>query len=163
MLSQQKSDRELLSLSGRVFSIIILLLILSYLAFSHFDSIKLLGNSNIQTVHNRLLNVLAGVKSQWLIRGQPQQLKLDWRTDLNQESLQVSYVLMSTGGWPVPNETNVAGCRQLIGSLLGDSYGQHFVTEHDINTETCRYIGVDGGSISYQLNSGRVIFLTGDQ
>ncbi|MDR8522156.1 hypothetical protein [Shewanella fidelis] len=160
MLSQQKSDRELLSLSGKVFSIIILLLVLSYLAFSHFDGIKLLGNSNIQNVHNKMLNVLAGVKSQWLIRGQPTQLKLDWRTDLNQDTIQVSYVLMSKGGWPVPNETNVAGCRQLIGSLLGDSYTQHFVTELDINTETCRYIGVDGGSISYQLNSGRVIFLT---
>ena len=160
MLSQQKSDRELLSLSGKVFSIIILLLVLSYLAFSHFDGIKLLGNSNIQNVHNKMLNVLAGVKSQWLIRGQPTQLKLDWRTDLNQDRLQVSYVSMSEGGWPMPNETSVAGCRQLIGSLLGDSYTKHFVTELDINTETCRYVGVDGGSISYQLNSGRVIFLT---
>ncbi|WP_232775170.1 MULTISPECIES: hypothetical protein [unclassified Shewanella] len=161
MLSQQKSDIELLTLFRKIFALVILLLVLSYLAFSHFDSIKQVGQQSIKTEHNRLLNILGIIRSQWLIKGRPEQLKLDWRSHLDGEIESISYVSMAVGGWPLPDETSVAGCRDLIEELLGESYTQQIVTKFNSNTGVCRYIGVSGGSISYQTTSGRVIFLTG--
>lgn len=160
MLSQQKADNELLTLLGKIFALIILLLVLSYLAFGYFVSIQQVGQQNIQVVHNRLLNTLGVIRSQWLIRGKPSSLKLDWRSEPEGEVEATGFVAMAEGGWPIPNEASVAGCRELIDELLGAGYSQQIVTRFNSSSGVCRYIGESGGSISYQTGSGRVIFLT---
>ncbi|WP_237524070.1 hypothetical protein [Shewanella sp. KX20019] len=137
------------------------MLVLSYLAFGYFGGVNQVGQRSIQVEHNRLLNVLGVIRSQWQIQGKPERLQLDWRSDLTDSAETISYVSMATGGWPIPDETSVAGCRELIGELLGLSYAKQVVTKFNSNTGACRYIGEEGGSISYQTSSGRVIFLTG--
>ena len=100
------------------------------------------------------------IRSQWLIRGKPSSLKLDWRSQPDGDVDATGLVTMSEGGWPIPNETSVAGCRYLIDELLGAGYSQQIVTRFNSSSGVCRYIGESGGSISYQTGSGRVIFLT---
>nr|WP_276521550.1 hypothetical protein [Shewanella sairae] len=131
-----------------------------YLGFSYFNAVSKVGQQNIHLTHNRLLNVLGGIRSQWLIQGQPTELTLNWQTEIEPNDYSVSHVQMSSGGWPIPSETNVAGCRQLMESLLGENYQQTLITKYDFSTASCRYIGTAGGSINYQTISGRVIFLT---
>nr|WP_283102797.1 hypothetical protein [Shewanella abyssi] len=149
-----------MTLLKRVFALVILSLVLSYLAFNYFDSVNKVGKQSMQVEHNRLLNVLGVIRSQWLIQGKPDRLQLDWRSDLTDSVETISYVSMAAGGWPIPDETTVAGCRALVEELLGVSYAQQVVTKFNFNTGVCRYIGISGGSISYQIGSGRVIFLT---
>ena len=161
VLSQQKADIELLTLFGKIFSLVILLLVLSCLAFNYFGGIKQAGQQHIKVDHNRLLNTLGVIRSQWLIRGKPAQLKLDWRSELDGDIESTGFVSMAEGGWPLPNETTVTGCRDLIDELLGTGYSQQIVTKFNSSSGVCRYIGESGGSISYQIDSGRVIFLTG--
>lgn len=163
MLSQQKADGELLTLFRKIFALVILLLVLAYFAFSHFGGINQVGQQSIQVEHNRLLNILGVIRSQWLIKGKPERLQLDWHSNFEGGTESISYVSMAAGGWPIPDETSVAGCRDLIEQLLGASYVRQIVTKFNSNTGVCRYIGVSGGSISYQTTSGRVIFLTWDR
>lgn len=161
MLSQQKADIDLLTLFKKIVTLVVLLLVLSCFAFSYFGQSKQVDYQSIKTEHNRLLNILGVIRSQWLIKGKPKQLKLDWHSDFNGKVGSVGYILMADGGWPLPSVTSVAGCRDLIEELLGAGYIQKLVTEFNLNTGVCRYIGADEASISYQLTSGRVIFLTG--
>ncbi|MEZ9819354.1 hypothetical protein AB4238_01840 [Shewanella sp. 10N.286.45.A1] len=160
MLSQQKADIELLTLFGKISSLVILLLVLSYLAFNYFGSIKQAGQQHIQVDHNRLLNTLGIIRSQWLIRGKPSPLKLDWRSEPKGDIAATGFVAMAEGGWPILNEASAVGCRELIDELLGAGYSQQVVTRFNSSSGVCRYIDVSGGSISYQTGSGRVIFLT---
>nr|WP_283105596.1 hypothetical protein [Shewanella schlegeliana] len=131
-----------------------------YLAFSYFGSIKQLSQPSMQAEHTRLLNVLGVARSQWLMRSKPEILILDWYSDNPEHASSTGQVRMAAGGWPVPDETSVAGCRQLLVELLGAGYAQQIETRFNPRTDVCRYIGESGESISYQTTSGRVIFLT---
>lgn len=161
MLSQHKADAELINVYGKIIALIILLIVLFYLAFSYFGSIKQLSQPSMQVEHTRLLNVLGVARSQWLMRSRPDILLLDWYSENSEHASSTGQVRMAAGGWPVPNETSVAGCRQLLAELLGTGYTQQIETQFNSDTGVCRYIGESGESISYQTSSGRVIFLTG--
>ncbi|ABZ78388.1 conserved hypothetical protein [Shewanella halifaxensis HAW-EB4] len=141
-------------------ALIILLFVLSYLGFHYFGSIKQVGQPSIRVEHTRLLNVLGVVRSQWLMRSKPETLVLDWYSDNPEHASSSGQVRMAVGGWPIPDETSVAGCRRLLTELLGLSYVQQIETQFNSDTGVCRYIGDSGESISYQTSSGRVIFLT---
>ncbi|MCG9730295.1 hypothetical protein L1D44_10580 [Shewanella sp. Isolate13] len=160
MLNQQKADAELISVYGKIIALIILLIVLFYLAFNYFGSIKQLSRPSMQVEHTRLLNVLGVARSQWLMRSKPEILILDWYSDNPKHASSTGQVRMAAGGWPVPNETSVAGCRQLLMELLGPGYAQQIETRFNSDTGVCRFIGESGESISYQTTSGRVIFLT---
>ncbi|WOT04794.1 hypothetical protein [Shewanella youngdeokensis] len=110
--------------------------------------------------HNRLLNILGVIRSQWQLQGRPQKLKLDWHSELNSNNNVIGYVAMADGGWPIPDQQNVKGCSQLIDELLGTGYSETLSIDYNFNTGVCRYMGTHGSSISYQTTSGRVIFVT---
>ncbi len=160
MLRQHKADSELISIYGKVLALIILLIVLSYLGFHYFGSIKQVGQQSVRVEHTRLLNVLGVVRSQWLMRSKPEVLQLDWYSDSEEHITSTGQVRMAVGGWPILDETSVAGCQQLLSELLGKSYALQIDTEFNVYTGVCRYIGESGDSISYQTTSGRVIFLT---
>ena len=160
MLSQQKADSELIGVYGKIVALIILLLVLLYLSFHYFGSIKQLGQPSMQVEHTRLLNVLGVARSQWLMRSKPEVLLLDWYSDSQEHASSTGQVRMAAGGWPIPEETSVAGCRQLLIELLGPGYSKQIDIRFNADTGVCRYIGESGESISYQTSSGRVIFLT---
>lgn len=160
MLSQQKAESALLGIYGKLIALIILLMILAYISFHYFGNIKLAVQPSIQVEHNRLLNVLGVARSQWLMRSKPDILLLDWYSDDKDRVSSTGKVRMSKGGWPILNETSAAGCRQLLTELLGQGYMQQIETRFNFDTGTCRYIDESGESISYQTQSGQVIFLT---
>ncbi|ABV89074.1 hypothetical protein [Shewanella pealeana] len=160
MLSQHKADSELLNVYGKLIALIILLIVLFYLSFNYFGSIKQLGQPSIQVEHTRLLNVLGVARSQWLMRSKPDILLLDWYSDSQEHASSTGQVRMAAGGWPIPDETSVAGCRRLLIELLGPGYMKQIDTRFNPDTGVCRYLGESGESISYQTTSGRVIFLT---
>ncbi|MGS0674976.1 hypothetical protein [Shewanella sp. 0m-4] len=160
MLSQQKAEAELITIYGKVIALIILLIILFFLGFHYFGGIKQLSQPSIRVEHTRLLNVMAVARSQWLMRSKPDVLLLDWYSDSEDRVSSTGQVRMAAGGWPILNETSVAGCQQLLSELLGQGYVQQIDTEFNLDTGVCRYIGESGDSISYQTSSGRVIFLT---
>lgn len=55
------------------------------------------------------------------------------------------------------------GCKQLWGQLLGrETVKQHIVTTFDSSRDVCDYFDNNSEQLSYQLSSGRVIFLTKD-
>lgn len=160
LLSQQKAESELLGIYGKLIALIILLLVMAYISFHYFGKINQTAQPSIQVEHSRLLNVLGVVRSQWLMRSKPDILQLDWYSDDIDSVASTGQVRMSAGGWPILNETSVAGCRQLLTELLGQGYMQQIETRFNSDTEICRYIDESGESISYQNSSGRVIFLT---
>ena len=161
MLSQHKADSELLNVYGKIIALIILLFVLFYLSFQYFGSIKQLGQLSLRVEHTRLVNIVAVARSQWLMRSKPDILLLDWYSDSEEHISSTGQVRMAAGGWPIPNETSVAGCRQLLAELLGDRGLLQINTEFNPDTGECRFIGDSGNQISYQTITGQVIFLTG--
>lgn len=78
MLSQQKADGEILALFGKVISIVLLLSLLSILGYKYFGAVSNIGSQGLKVDHHRLLNVLGMVKAQWLAKGRPSEMRLDW-------------------------------------------------------------------------------------
>lgn len=162
MKSQQKADGELLQVFGKVVAIVLLLTLLSVLGFRYFGSVSNISSQGLRVDHNRLLNVLGMVKAQWLAQGRPTEMKLTWASTGTEYA--ESYVKMSAGGWPLPNNRDASGCEQLWYQLLGkDTLSQQFVSEIDAKRDVCNYIANNSDRVGYQLTSGRVIFLTNDK
>lgn len=80
MLRQQKADDDLLKVYGRVLALAVLLLVLAILGFRHFNTVPNLVGQSFAMEHNRLLNILAMVKSQWLSTGRPNKILLNWQS-----------------------------------------------------------------------------------
>ncbi|QIR13366.1 hypothetical protein [Shewanella aestuarii] len=80
MLRQQKADDDLLKVYGRILALVVLLLVLGVLGFRHFNTVPTLVGQSFAMEHNRLLNILAMVKSQWLSTGRPDKILLNWQS-----------------------------------------------------------------------------------
>ncbi|WP_394147706.1 hypothetical protein [Shewanella atlantica] len=168
MQSQQQADGELLQMFGKVIAIVLLLTLLGILGVRYFSSVDKLGAQGLRVDHNKMLNVLAMVKAQWLAKGRPAEMRLEW-DDLafdRQESVEPAgqtLVKMSPGGWPIPDTDDLAGCKQLWRQLLGREPGtQQVVTELGPGGDVCSFIANNSDRLSYQLSTGRVIFLTNE-
>ncbi len=162
MLSQQQADGELLQVFGKVVAIVLLLTLLGVLGFRYFGSVNNISAQGLRVDHTRLLNVLGMVKAQWLAKGRPNEMKLTW--DSTGTKYADSFVKMSSGGWPLPNNLDSSGCEQLWYQLLGlDTLSQQLVSEIGAKREVCSYIANNSDRVGYQLTSGRVIFLTNDK
>jgi len=80
MLKQQQAEGDLIKVYGRVIAIGVFLLILAILGFRHLNSIPSMTGKSLALEHNRLLNITAMIKSQWLSTGRPKQLLLNWKS-----------------------------------------------------------------------------------
>ena len=172
MLSQQKADGELLELYGKMIAIVLLLALLGVLGFRYFGSVNHIAAQGLRIDHTRLLNVLGMIKGQWLAQGRPKEMRLDWDTGISisadKKSTQITsdmnFVKMSSGGWPLPNKLDSAGCEQLWYQLLGlDTASQQVVSVLGQEGDVCSYVANDFDRLGYQLTTGRVIFLTNDK
>ncbi|MBW8182827.1 hypothetical protein [Shewanella nanhaiensis] len=168
MLSQQKADGELLQVLGKVVSLLLILVLLATLAFKYFSSLETVGVQRLKADHTKLINVLGMVKAQWFAQGRPDLMPLDWNSfgiygqNLTKES-ELVLIKMSKGGWPLPEQRDKVGCKQLWGQLLGrETERQHIVTSFDSSRDVCNYFDNNSERLSYHLSSGRVIFLTKD-
>ncbi|MPY25884.1 hypothetical protein FM037_01880 [Shewanella psychropiezotolerans] len=171
MLSQQKADGELLELYGKMIAIVLLLALLGVLGFRYFGSVNNIAAQGLRIDHTRFLNVLGMIKAQWLAQGRPKEMRLDWDTGSvisvnNQvtELEEMNLVKMSSGGWPLPNKLDSAGCEQLWYRLLGlDTASQQVVSSLSQGGDVCSYVANNLDRLGYQLTTGRVIFLTNDK
>ena len=80
MLKQQQAEGDLIKVYGRMIAIGVFLLILAVLGFRHLNSIPSMTGKSLALEHNRLLNITAMIKSQWLSTGRPKQLLLNWKS-----------------------------------------------------------------------------------
>ncbi len=166
MLSQQQADGELLQMLGKVIAIVLLLTLLSILGFRYFGSVDKLSAQGLRVDHTKMLNVLAMIKAQWLSKGRPPEMKLEWDTSGFQDSEPFeiegyTIVKMSRGGWPLPEAENSMGCKQLWHQLLGrEPHKQQIVTRLGSEGDVCSYVATNSDRLSYHLTTGRVIFLT---
>lgn len=148
---------------GKIVAIVVMLMILAGLGFRFLGSMEQVSAQGLKIEHTRLLNVLAMVRSQWLTQGRPKQMRLDWSITLARGDGEQSMVLMSQQGWPTLMQVDEINCKVLWEQLLGAGDGlSQLVTIKANNGEVCSYIASNGDRLSYQLSSGRVIFLTDD-
>ncbi|ASJ95444.1 hypothetical protein [Shewanella marisflavi] len=161
MKNQQRVDGELMQAYGKVVAILVLLLILGGLGYGYFAKVDQVSSQGLRFEHNRLLNVLAMVRSQWLVQGRPKEMRLDWSTAIDLGDGQQPLIKMSDQGWPTLSKVTQEGCKTLWWQLLGGRNElSKIITQADEAGEVCSYIANNGDRLSYQLRSGQVIFLT---
>lgn len=168
MQSQQQADGELVQMFGKVIAIVLLLTLLSILGFRYFGSVDKISAQGLRVDHTKMLNVLAMVKAQWLAKGRPSEMRLEWdgldfATQEKHVSVDQNLVKMSHGGWPLPDTADSMGCKQLWHQLLGLAPGkQQIVTQLSSEGDVCSFVAKNADRLSYQLTTGRVIFLTNE-
>ncbi|PIW59984.1 MSHA biogenesis protein MshF [Shewanella sp. CG12_big_fil_rev_8_21_14_0_65_47_15] len=162
MQSQQKAEGDLLRVYGRMITIILVLVMMAVIGIRYFSTMPQVAARSVELEHTRFLNVLAMVRSQWLSLGKPAQLQLDWEVFTDQsQTVGQSVVKMSALGWPQPKQLDHLGCQELWLQLMGSELQEDTLVGEFLSKDTsCRYRSQNGDSIGYQLNSGRVIFLT---
>lgn len=160
MQSQQQADSELIQVYGKIVAIAVMLLILAVLGFRFVGSVDKVSAQGLKIEHARLLNVLAMVRSQWMTQGRPKQMMLDWSTTLDKGGGEQNLILMSNQGWPTLDKISEKNCNKLWWQLLGSTNNiAQVVTAQGADIEVCSFIASNGDRLSYQLNTGRVIFL----
>jgi hypothetical protein len=191
MLSQQKADGDLLKVYGRVIAIVVVLTLLAIFGGRYVNTASNIGGRGLEFEHNRFLNVLAMVRSQWLASGRPHKMQLSWHhmasnvtsskiSDDNTVSKDApskmdaintdadlvgtdNWIAMSNQGWPTIDTNDVQGCEQLWGHLLATNVQELNITvDYQPDENICRYYSGNTASLSYQLQTGRVIFLMSD-
>ncbi|MGI2853224.1 MSHA biogenesis protein MshF [Shewanella algae] len=159
MPSQHQAEEDLLRTFAKLAALVILLIVLALLGVRYFSAVDQVSARGLELEHHRLLNVLAMVRSQWLRLGRPEQMQLDWQT-LDHE-VQPSPLTMNQAGWPQASSRDDSGCAALWQQLLGGVPHKAVIQAQFIpQDQSCRYLSSSGESLNYQLESGRVIFLT---
>ncbi|WP_350431972.1 MSHA biogenesis protein MshF [Shewanella sp. H8] len=191
MLSQQKADDDLLNVYARIIAILVLLVLLTVFGIRYLNNTQSLGERGLEFEHNRLLNVLSMVRSQWLASGRPDKMLLSWHnvasnmpsnkidtgnneTVPNDTQLKIgtiddvdlvatgNWISMSAQGWPIINTNDAKGCEHLWGQLLASDVQElHITVDYQSDQNICRYFS-NKASLRYQLQTGSVIFLIGD-
>ncbi|TCN86292.1 MSHA biogenesis protein MshF [Shewanella fodinae] len=158
MAPQRGADDSLMSVYRQLIALLLLLLLLGIIGVRYFNGLQQVADNSLQVEYNRVLNVLAMVRSQWLNQGKPVTLLADWQLS---DSHQQDALLMDKGGWPLPPTFDASGCQQLWQQLSGASATQvGIVVRYQVDAQVCDYQSSSGPSIRYQLRDGKVIFLT---
>ncbi|MBO2638783.1 MSHA biogenesis protein MshF [Shewanella algae] len=161
MPSQHQAEEDLLRTSARLAALLLLLVILAVLGVRYFSAVDQVSARGLQLEHHRLLNVLAMVRSQWLSLGRPEQMQLDWQTLERPEP--PGQLAMNKAGWPQAPSRDDSGCVALWQQLLGGMPDKAVIRVQFLGQDqSCRYMSSAGESLSYQMDTGRVIFLTAD-
>lgn len=115
---------------AKLVALILLLIVLAILGFRYLGSVQQVSAQGLVVEHTRLLNVLGMIKAQWLAKGRPEMMRLDWQfTDVTDGQDQ-QLVKINRGGWPTVNNVNESSCEQLWQQLLGgDTHSQQIVIE----------------------------------
>ncbi|MCH1930247.1 MSHA biogenesis protein MshF [Shewanella sp. A25] len=160
MQSQQKADSDLLRIFGRMVTITVLLLMLAFIGVKYFSAVPQMAARNMEIEHTRLLNVLTMVRSQWLSLGKPQQMALDWEQFAEPSVEAPSLVPFNRLGWPQPKSMDSEGCQLLWLQLMGgETKNGAPIAEYYSNENSCVFRVESNDEISYQLDTGRAIFL----
>ncbi|KFZ37820.1 hypothetical protein HR45_08160 [Shewanella mangrovi] len=157
MQPQEQQDLKSISLFRQLIALVVFLILLATIAERYFGGINTVSANSLALEHNRLLNVLAMVRSQWQSLGKPQRMTADWLLFENGQA--TNTLVMDRGGWPTIDTFDAQGCEQLWFELLGVTAQQADVaTEFDGQQQICHFRTESGQSISYQISSGQVAY-----
>lgn len=162
MLRQQKAEGELIGVYRSLIAVILIAIILGVFAYRYFAGINQAMGTRADFAYNRFLKVLVVVRSQWLAYGKPEVMELDWKvfdSNMHEGGKDNSRVRMSSTGRPLPETLDALGCKQLWQQLMGDELNQQISVEYHLDVQACRYVAKNLDSISYQLSSGRVLYI----
>jgi hypothetical protein len=74
-----------------------------------------------------------------------------------------NWITLSAQGWPIIDTYDAQGCERLWRQLLATNVQQLSITvDYQADDNRCRYLSAHKASLSYQLQTGIVIFLSGD-
>lgn len=153
MAAQPASEVKALGLFRQLVAVVVLLLVLAVLAERYFSGVNNVSAQSLAIEQNRLVNVLAMVRSQWQSLGRPSEMQADWL--LHDQG--ASHLTMARGGWPTVAEMSSAGCDQLWTQLLGITPAQAEVNANFVaQTQVCEFVAVSGQRLEYQLNNGQL-------
>ena len=154
MQPQEQANGKTLGVFRQLITLIVMLVIIAVFAERYFSSVNNVSAQGLALEHNRLVNVLAMVRSQWLSLNRPDELQVDWL--LHDESPASNRLLMNRGGWPTVRHYDETGCAALWQQLLGLSAEQsELYIRYDNASQTCQFIAANGQRIEYQLSSGQ--------
>ncbi|MGL5393619.1 MAG: MSHA biogenesis protein MshF [Shewanella sp.] len=162
MQSQQRVEASLLRWYGRMVTLSLVLVMMTVIGLKYSSSLPPLSRTSVEQQHLRWLHVLAMVRAQWLSLGKPSQLQLTWAVFGHPpQKNQGSVVAISSQGWPQPPSLDSQGCQQLWWQLMGEEWQSVDLVAHYVQSDnSCQYYTQPGEGIGYQLDFGRVIFLT---
>ncbi|WP_144212312.1 MSHA biogenesis protein MshF [Shewanella donghaensis] len=165
MQKQQQSESDLLKTYTRLITLTLVLVVIGVIGTKHFSSVDNVGVKSLELEHSRMLYVLAMVKSQWLSQGKPKTLKLRWEKISSltvDEQPRDNVINMSSNGWPILSSLSSQGCSDWWGKLMASKLlNLKVVVNYQPESEICHFATPQSGSISYQVSSGRVIFVGG--
>ncbi len=165
MQRQQQAEGELIQVYRSLIAVILIALLLGIFGYRYFADMNQIMGQRGDLAYNRLLNVLVMVRSQWLAYGKPKEMELDWKVfdsntmgKLSNVSIS-SRVKMSDAGRPLPETKDATGCRKLWYQLMGQELQKQLVVEFHLTEQSCYYKTKSLDSISYQLTTGRVLYV----
>ncbi|MCH1918124.1 hypothetical protein L9G15_01630 [Shewanella sp. A3A] len=148
-----QAEAKSLGLFRQLVALVVLLLILAVLAQRYFNGVNNVSSQSLALEHNRLVNVLAMVRSQWQSLGRPSEMQADWLM----HDQGVSRLTMARGGWPTVTENSAAGCEQLWTQLLGITPAQAEISVNfEPQAQRCQFIAMSGQRLEYQLDNGQL-------
>lgn len=158
MTNQKHANSNLTHHNRQLWAGISALGFLVFLAFLYFKILPELTGEALQLEHRRLQNILASVRTQWQMHGEPEYMDLDW---IENDHVPNTLVKMSPSGFPVPDDLTDQGCEQLWYKLLGVKLDSWEITgTYQKNTHSCHFAAVNLVKVIYELRSGNVNFLT---
>ena len=160
MLQQQKAEGDLLTVYARLIAIVLVFVLMAILGGRYFYAAPDLVKRNLQLEHDRMVNMLVMVRSQWLSLGKPTEMKLDWET-LGQYQQQAITMYISSKGMPLPNTRDSQGCQQLWNALLGSDISIKGINvDYSNKDDACVFFASDKEQIIYSMLTGKVSYLT---
>ncbi|WP_170308227.1 hypothetical protein [Parashewanella tropica] len=168
MDTQQKADANVSLQLVKMAAICVVLAVIGYAAAYIEPDIEKVDNQAFKQEYLRLQHVLGVVRNQWIIRGKPQSINLNWQ-DLNaitqplnssNEIVATTKVKLSRDGFPLLNSNDVQGCKLLWNQLMGTSrITLRLVTDYHTSKQHCEYKVPSGGTIIYQLAIEKLKFI----
>ncbi|MBM7073078.1 hypothetical protein JQC92_13735 [Shewanella sp. 202IG2-18] len=168
MASQQKRDANMMQILVRIISIAMILALVATAIHKMLSPLQTFHNENIKQEVLRLKYVINVIHNQWLIKGQPNHLDVEWQQlatatiNVNDtEQSNISTLELNSVGFPIPNTLDSEGCIGLWKSLMAvDAKLLKIKTEYKENERACLYR--QHAENKESLNIGYVIYTFDD-
>ncbi|RLV59044.1 hypothetical protein D5018_14220 [Parashewanella curva] len=167
MTPQQKADANVSLELVKMAAICVVLVVIGYAAAYIEPDIEQVDNQAYKQEYLRLQHVLGAVHNQWIIRGKPRYINLNWQDvsqltqplNSNPKIVASTKVKLSVSGFPVLNTQDTQGCEILWQQLMGASRSKlHLVSRYKESQQQCEFKAFDSAVIIYSLASETLSF-----
>ncbi|GLP97387.1 hypothetical protein [Paraferrimonas sedimenticola] len=160
MRRQQQAETDLLRSGRVVIALVVMMIILAVFGGRYLEVESRIDRDDFSRKQNTWIRMDSMLRSMWLTQGRPERVSVTLWGDDNP-----TWVRMSENGWPVPDIRSAEGCIKLWQQILGEESAQDFgkgklSAHYDKADMACRFVSVQGDSLSYQLSSGRLLTIS---